>query len=60
MKRYMVFIGECYDANGGMHDFACDFDDLDEAKEKIKGISDDFEQWAHIYDQQSHKIIIDV
>ena len=60
MKRFIVFIGTCYQEEGGMHDYAYDFGKLSEAKEKIKGIEDDSDRWAHIYDQQSRKIIIDV
>ncbi|QQO97038.1 hypothetical protein Nekkels1_37 [Cellulophaga phage Nekkels_1] len=36
MKQYLVFFGSKYYPSGGMNDFLCDFDTIDECVEAIK------------------------
>lgn len=58
MKRYLVFIGDCYYPDGGMDDFEGDFDTLEEAKDFIteKANKENFSwkiTWAHIWDTET-------
>lgn len=68
MKRYLTFIFNKFEPDGGMRDFAGDCDDLQEAinfieckvdEEKYhKTIEYQWEfTWAHIYDTEKMEIV---
>lgn len=58
LKRYLVFVGDCYYPQGGMQDF-CGSRETEEAaitfaQSKING---EGLRWAHVYDTAANKII---
>ena len=72
MKRYLAFFGYVYYPEGGMNDFAGDFDTFAEAiacleetlsieKQLIEGYYEDKEKWcehwADVYDTKEGKVI---
>lgn len=69
MKRYLAFLGVEYTAKGGMHNFVCDRDTLEEAKREIYShITDDeidkegyffkgFDNFAHVWDSELRMIV---
>lgn len=63
MKRYVVFAGKDYYANGGAQDFWQDFDTAIAAKEvaDVLGGKDEGDfQWSHVFDTETYLIIYQV
>lgn len=68
MKRFMVFAGQTYYANGGWKDFHCDYNSRDEAiaevdrlvsehpRRVIRALAD----WAHAVDGETGERIHDI
>ena len=62
MKRFLVFAGDAYYPEGGMHDFQEDFDTLEEAKSFEAKIKQEFKsiwgdnwkdyKWIAIWDSE--------
>lgn len=69
MKRYLLFSGKSYYAQGGWHDFVCSFSSLDEAAAFANYIEGEwpFEseweegdvkfEWWHVVDTESGAIV---
>lgn len=53
MKSYMLFSGFRGYPNGGWLDFVGDFDTLEEAENRVRGISD----WFQIVDSKTMKVV---
>lgn len=54
----MLFSGGDYYPNGGMDDFDCSFDTLEEAKEYVKAAHEPFQiMWHHVADKETGKIV---
>ena len=51
MKRYLVFAGQTYYAQGGFSDFIRDFDDKDTAVEFGRSAEADYD-WLEVIDTQ--------
>lgn len=56
MKRYWLFLISEYKASGGMEDFTYDFDELEDAKNKVIQNNPEKYIWSHIFDSQDKKI----
>lgn len=52
MKKYGLFGGDFYYAQGGMNDFRGSFDTLDEAVSEGENMLTD---WFHVYDMETLK-----
>lgn len=51
---FLVFIGEQYYPKGGSNDLVGSFEDIEEAKIFLIGISQHYNQpWCHIYDTKT-------
>ena len=66
MKRFWLFAGDHYYPSGGIQDFIGDFDDLEDARAKVRhhrenstwGLDPDFTyDWYHIVDMDTRKKI---
>jgi hypothetical protein len=58
MKQYMLFSGLYYYPSGGMEDFDCSFDTLEQAKDYVKATHESFAQyWHHVADRDTGKIV---
>ncbi len=57
MKRYLVFIGDCYYASGGMGDFDSAHNEVDNAHAALDKIRGGDDKWGHIYDQEDAVMI---
>lgn len=55
-KRYIVFKGGWFYPSGGMEDFLCTLDNLDDCKMLIPSL--DACEWLHIYDCEQEKIVL--
>lgn len=55
-KRYIVFKGSNYYPSGGMQDFLCSLDNLDDCTMLIPSL--DYCEWLHIYDCEQEKVIV--
>ena len=66
MKRYLVFAGEDYYANGGALDFQSSFDSMDDAAAHGKRIIgkriSEYEtaEWWHVFDAETGRIVCGV
>lgn len=61
MKRFLLFCGPCYYAEGGWHDFKGDFDTLEAAKRKYgryaqKLRKDKGPTWGHVFDTEAQTV----
>jgi hypothetical protein len=52
MRKFLVFIGDIYEAGGGWADFKGQFDGLKEAA-KLAATHDDQSQWFQIIDSET-------
>lgn len=60
MKRFMVFVGECFYPNPGMKDFKEDFSDPFEAIRCGQKLFFEREyQWFQVYDLERKTILLD-
>jgi hypothetical protein len=58
MKRYLVFSGACYYANGGWSDFDSDHDTLEDAN-KARKLKHDKNGWSEVVDSELRKAVIE-
>lgn len=55
MKKYLLFSGKSYYANGGILDFKGSFDSLEDAVAKGRyQLDNTYEDWFHVYDSESN------
>lgn len=58
MKRFLLFMGDCYYPSGGWNDFAAQADTWEEIlKIRIERMSKYSMPWWHVYDAQEKAII---
>lgn len=61
MRRYLAFAFETFYPAGGMDDLVGTYDDLDDAKERLKEVScggfEDSDGNGHIFDTHTQKIV---
>jgi endonuclease IV len=59
MKRYWLFAGNDFYADGGFADFRGSFDTLEATKEQLVDLSGGRQSldWYHVFDSQSNKIV---
>lgn len=61
MRRYLAFAYETFFPAGGMDDLVGTYDDLDDAKERLKKVSyggfEDSHGNGHIFDTHTQKIV---
>jgi hypothetical protein len=56
MKRYLLFCGQDYYANGGWFDFRGDYDEIPSVEEVHKSMVD-HDNWWHVVDTTAGKIV---
>lgn len=56
MERYLLFAGDWYYPGGGMEDFVCSDDNLENIRTKIPNRNPSY-FWWHIYDAKHGEII---
>jgi len=56
MKRYLLFAFYVYYPQGGMDDMIDSFDTLEEAKDRIRGLREHYEDYQ-IFDTVSKRVI---
>jgi hypothetical protein len=49
MKKYLLFLGDCYYPSGGWNDFQSSFDTIEEARAAVPPNTD----WWHIVDSET-------
>lgn len=57
MKRFVLFAGQRYYAGGGALDFKGEFDELGMALEVAATVVPDEDDWFHIVDADSWKVV---
>ena len=53
MKRYLLFVGECYHPNGGIDDLAGDYDSPEDAVSDLRRNHGPGDMWAEIVDHST-------
>ncbi len=58
MKRFLLFYGHSYYANGGWADFRGDFETLDKAtRAGIAAMSATYSDWLHVIDTETRRVV---